>query len=125
MSSKKSTVAADLESATASELAAAAFDAAAGHHAATAREDVLTLELADLVGDSNGEIVLFNDSHLPALALRTDSAPIEAGEMGSHVTAAGDDVTGYRYVAFNDGTKLIFQDSVDLVILGANGDLHG
>lgn len=125
MSSKKSTVAADFESVAASELAAAAFDAAAGHHAAITRADVLTLELTDLVSDSNGEIVLFNDSHLPALALRTESAPIEAGEMGSHVTAAGDDVTGYRYVAFNDGTKLIFQDSVDLVILGANGDLHG
>ena len=84
----------------------------------------MTLELADLVTDSNGEIVLFNDSHLPALALRAESPPIASGEMGSHVTAAGDDVTGYRYVAFNDGTKLIFQGSVDLVILGANGDIH-
>ena len=125
MSSKKSTAAAEVETAAAAELGAAAFDAAAGRGMPAAREDVVTLELTDLVSDSNGEIVLFNDSHLPALALRTASAPIESGEMGSHVTAAGDDVTGYRYVAFTDGTKLIFQESVDLVILGANGDLYG
>jgi hypothetical protein len=88
------------------------------------REDVLTLELSDLLRDSNGEIVLFNDSHLPALAVRADSAPVESGEVGSHVTAAGDDVTGYRFVAFDNGTKLFYQDSMDLVILGAGTEPH-
>jgi hypothetical protein len=93
--------------------------------AAVPREDVVTLELSDLLSDSNGEIVLFNDSHLPALAVRVESPPVASGEVGSHVTAAGDDVTGYRFVAFDDGTKLFYQDSMDLVILGANGDTHG
>jgi hypothetical protein len=124
MSTTKSTVAAEVEPVAASELAAAASDVAASLAAAGGREDVLTLELTDLVSDSNGEIVLFNDSHLPHLAVRAESPPVESGELGSHVTAAGDDVSGYRYVAFNDGTKLIFQDSVDLVILGTNGDVH-
>ena len=93
--------------------------------AALPLEDVVTLELSDLLSDSNGEIVLFNDSHLPALAVRVESAPVASGEVGSHVTAAGDDVTGYRFVAFDDGTKLFYQDSMDLVILGTNGDTHG
>jgi hypothetical protein len=124
MSTKKSTVAAEFAAAATAEIAAAAHDSAAGLVAADGREDVLTLELTDLVTDSNGEIVLFNDSHLPALALRAESPPVASGELGSHVTAAGDDVTGYRFVAFDDGTKLIFQDSLDLVILGANGDIH-
>lgn len=88
-------------------------------------QDVLTLELADLVHDSNGEIVLFNDSHLPAMAVRAESRPVASGEVGAHVTAAGDDVTGYRFVAFGDGTKIYYQDSVDLVVVDSGGGLHG
>lgn len=79
---------------------------------------VPTLVLADLVQDSNGEIVLFNDSHLPSLAVRAESQPIAAGAIGQHVTAAGDDVSGFRFVAFDDGTKLYYQDSLDLIVVG-------
>lgn len=79
--------------------------------------DVPTLELNDLLQDANGEVVLFNDSHLPALAVRTESQPVDTGAVGQHVTAAGDDVTGFRFVAFDDGTRLYYQDSLHLVIL--------
>ncbi len=118
MSENKAAVAAETAGAASRETEGEAL-------AAVPREDVVTLELADLLSDSNGEIVLFNDSHLPALAVRVESPPVASGEIGSHVTAAGDDVTGYRFVAFDDGTKLFYQDSLDLVILGANGDTHG
>jgi len=124
MSMKKSTVAAEIVPVAAAEQSAAAIDEVASRDGGREREDVVMLELTDLVSDSNGEIVLFNDSHLPALAVRADSLPVASGEMGSHVTAAGDDVTGYRFVAFDNGTKLIFQDSMDLVILGAHGEAH-
>jgi len=124
MSTKKTSVAAEITPVAGAEQPTAAIDEVASREAAFDREDTVTLELTDLVSDSNGEIVLFNDSHLPALAVRADSLPVASGEMGSHVTAAGDDVTGYRFVAFDNGTKLIFQDSVDLVILGAQGDVH-
>lgn len=80
------------------------------------------MELSDLLQDTNGEIVLFNDSHLPALAVRADSQPVATGEAGPHVTAAGEDVTGYRFVAFGDGTKLYYQDSLNLVVLGASDE---
>lgn len=124
MSTKKTTVAVEIPPVAEAEQPTAAIDEVASREAAFDREDTVTLELTDLVGDSNGEIVLFNDSHLPALAVRADSLPVSSGEMGSHVTAAGDDVTGYRFVAFDNGTKLIFQDSLDLVILGAQGEVH-
>lgn len=91
-----------------------------GAMAAAAPSDLLTLDLADLVHDSNGEIVLFNDSHLPALAVRAPSQPVESGAVGRHVTAAGDDVTGYRFVAFDDGTKLFYQESLDLLVVDNN-----
>lgn len=80
-------------------------------------EDILTLDLADLVHDGNGEIVLFNDSHLPALAVRSPSLPIESGEVEHHVTAAGEDVSGYRFVAFDNGTKLYYEESLDLLVV--------
>jgi len=86
--------------------------------------DVLTLELTDLLRDSNGEVVLFNDSHLPALAVRADSQLVASGEAEQHVTIAGDDVTGYRYVAFDNGTTLYYQESLDLVILGGHDAVH-
>ncbi|MEZ5860758.1 MAG: hypothetical protein R3D28_17575 [Geminicoccaceae bacterium] len=79
--------------------------------------DVPTLELTDLLQDSNGEIVLFNDSHLPALAVRAESQPVDTGAVGQHVTAGGDDVTGFRFVAFDDGTRLYYQDTLHLVVL--------
>ena len=86
--------------------------------------DVLTLELTDLLRDSNGEVVLFNDSHLPALAVRADSQLVASGEAKQHVTLAGDDVTGYRYVAFDNGTTLYYQQSLDLVILDGHDAVH-
>ena len=86
--------------------------------------DVLTLELTDLLRDSNGEVVLFNDSHLPALAVRADSPLVASGEAEQHVTLAGDDVTGYRYVAFDNGTTLYYQQSLDLVILDGHDAVH-
>ena len=123
MSTKKSTVAADNGPVAVEDQSAAVLGEAGSRDTPFEREGVPTLELTDLVSDSNGEIVLFNDSHLPALAVRAASQPVAAGALGSHVTAAGDDVSGYRFVAFDNGTKLIFQESLDLVILGAQGEL--
>ncbi len=124
MSRNKAAAAAQIPDAADQNTISLPLEAAVGDFMTAERENVVTLELADLVRDSNGEIVLFNDSHLPALAVRADSRLVESGEVGSHVTAAGDDVTGYRFVAFDNGTKLFYQDSMDLVILGGNGEGH-
>ena len=40
-------------------------------------------------GDENGEVVLFNDSGLRALAVSTDAAVVEEAGPGAHMTAAG------------------------------------
>ena len=81
------------------------------------RDERLTLRLGDLMEDSNGEIVLFNDSHVPHLAVATDVATIARGEAGHHVTASGEDVTGFHYIAFGNGLRLYYQDGLDLVIV--------
>ena len=82
---------------------------------------IVSLELADLIQDDNGEIVLFNDSHLPAVALHTDVSPLSEGSMTIHTTAAGEDVSGYRYVAFSNGLTLFYQTDLDLFIVSDNG----
>ena len=74
------------------------------------------LALDDLMRDQNGEVVLFNDSGLRALALSTDLPVIEDGEAGPHVTAAGEDVSGFRYLLFANGLRLYFQPGLDVLV---------
>ena len=74
------------------------------------------LALDDLMRDQNGEVVLFNDSGLRALALSTDLPVIEDGEAGRHVTAAGEDVSGFRYLLFANGLRLYFQPGLDVLV---------
>ena len=74
------------------------------------------LALTDLLQDANGEVVLFNDSGLRSLALSTDALVVAEGQATRHVTAAGEDVSGFRYVAFDNGLKLFYQPGLDLVL---------
>jgi hypothetical protein len=82
-----------------------------------AEEPTIVLSLADLVRDENGEVVLFNDSGLRALAVSTDATVVAEGEAGRYVTAAGEDVAGFRYLAFDNGLKLFYQPGLDLIIV--------
>ena len=77
----------------------------------------VTLRLGDLMEDTNGEVVLFNDSHISHLAVATDVATVARGEAGRHVTEGGDDVTGFHFVAFGNGVRLYYQDGLDLAIV--------
>ena len=74
------------------------------------------LALADLVSDANGEVVIFNDSGFRTLALHTESAVVADGRVGAHVTASGEDVSGFNYVAFENGVKVYFQEGLDLIV---------
>ena len=73
------------------------------------------LALADLVRDGNGEIVIYNDSGLRTLAITTEATVVASCESGRHVTEAGGDVSGFKFVTFDDGTTLYYQDGLDLI----------
>jgi hypothetical protein len=88
--------------------------------AQAAEEPTIVLSLADLVRDENGEVVLFNDSGLRALAVSTDATVVAEGEAGRYVTAAGEDVAGFRYLSFDNGLKLFYQPGLDLIIVQEN-----
>jgi len=76
----------------------------------------LELALADLISDANGEIVFFNDSGFHSLAIRTDAAVVANGRTQAHVTAAGDDVSGFKFVRFENGLTLYFEEGLHLVL---------
>jgi hypothetical protein len=76
----------------------------------------LTLAVEELIRDPNGEVVLFNDSQLRSLALESDTQIVGQGMADEHVTAAGDDVSGYKFISFADGLTLYFDPALDVVV---------
>ena len=75
--------------------------------------------MADLVSDDNGEIVFCNDSGFRSLAIRTDSQVVANGQAAAHVTAAGDDVSGFNYVTFDNGLTLFYEEGLHLIVASA------
>ncbi len=64
--------------------------------------ETVLLELADLLPDASGEVVLFAGDDLP-FNIVTDQPIAEMGIAGAHVTAAGVDVTGLHFYSFESG----------------------
>lgn len=77
----------------------------------------LVLRLQDLIEDDNGEVVLFNDSHVPSLALETGARMVAHGESQGHVTAAGEDVSGFQFISFDTGMTIYFKEGLDLILV--------
>ena len=74
------------------------------------------LKLADLISDPNGEIVFFNDSGFRTLEIETELTVRARGQAEKHITASGDDVTGFNYVTFDNGMTLYFEENLDLLL---------
>ena len=89
-------------------------DAALGGPAAMAAE--VELAMSDLVGDANGEVVFFNDSGLRRLSIATDAAVVANGRAAAHRTAAGQDVSGFRFLTFDNGVRLYYDAELDVVV---------
>ena len=100
---------------TLAEIARQPMSEPAGDFAAPAAEVELTL--ADLVSDGNGEIVFFNDSGFRSLAIYTEAQIVGDGRAAAHLTAAGDDVSGFNYVRFDTGLTLFFEEGLQLMVL--------
>ena len=77
------------------------------------------LALSDFMGDANGEVVIFNDSGFRTVLLRTEATVVAEGEAADHVTAAGEDVSGFKYVRFDNGVTLYFPEGLDLILKSA------
>jgi hypothetical protein len=76
----------------------------------------IELSLSDLIGDERGEVVLFNDSEFRAMALRADVRVVARGLAARHVTAGGENVTGFQFLTFENGVTLYYQKGLDLIV---------
>ena len=74
------------------------------------------IALADLVADANGEVVVLNDSGFRTMAVRTHAAVTADGRVKKHVTASGEDVSGFSYVTFDSGVTLYYPEGLDLMV---------
>ncbi len=84
----------------------------------TAVGETVLLELADLLPDALGEVVLFADEDLP-VNIVTDQPITEVGIAEAHVTAAGVDVTGLHFYSFESG--LTVYSPIDVLIIADSG----
>jgi hypothetical protein len=91
-------------------------DAAAKEEEISAGAAEVELALADLVSDANGEVVIFNDSGFRTMAIRAEAAVVADGRAQKHVTAAGEDVSGFNYVIFDNGVTLYYPEGLDLLL---------
>ena len=96
------------------DLPQAVVDLAQGDGAGIAEDAELTL--SDLVADANGEVVIFNDSGFRTVSIRAGAAVVAEGEAAKHVTASGEDVSGFKYVTFDNGVTLYFPEGLDLIL---------
>lgn len=80
--------------------------------------EAVLLDLADLLPDDSGEVVLFADDALPVNIL-TDESLTSEGIAEAHVTAAGVDVTGLHFYSFESGVTLYSPS--DLLIVAESG----
>ncbi len=80
--------------------------------------ETILLELADLLPDASGEVVLFAGDDLP-VNIVTDLPVTEAGISEAHVTAAGVDVTGLHFYSFESG--LTVYSPTDVLIVAESG----
>lgn len=90
----------------------------AGEDAAWHRLD---LSLNDLIQDANGEVVVFNDSNFRNLALTTNSQVIAEGQAQSHVTAVGEDVSGFKFISFDNGMTLYYEPHLEVTVRADHG----
>jgi hypothetical protein len=79
-------------------------------------DDQMILSLSDLLPDSRGEIVLFNEAGPLSVNIMTDSRVTDSGTADHYVTSAGVDVSGYHFCTFEAGLTIYYPPEIDLLI---------
>ncbi|MBX6323299.1 MAG: hypothetical protein IRY94_15855 [Rhodospirillaceae bacterium] len=92
-----------------------------GEEAAETQDAVVTLSLHDLLPDANGEIVIQGTGGALQLSILSEERVCETGIAEPHLTAAGVDVAGLAYYAFEGGTRLYAPSDVAITVASTNG----
>lgn len=75
----------------------------------------IVLDLKDLLPDSGGEIVI-HGAGLGMISVSTAQAVTATGMTDAHVTAAGEDVSGFRYYQLDGGITLYCPSETSLLL---------
>jgi hypothetical protein len=70
-----------------------------------AQDDSMVLALADLLPDSGGEIVIHSGG-IGRIDVITERTITATGTTAEHITAAGENVTGFKFYTLDSGVKL-------------------
>lgn len=90
--------------------------------AAVDTADTVSLQLSDLLPDSNGNVVIEYDGGNLSVELLTDQAVMDRGVVtDAAVDAHGGDLSGLAYCAFGDGTTVFFPTDLSLHVLPTQG----
>jgi hypothetical protein len=76
-------------------------------------DDFVVLDLADLLPDEAGDVVLFSGDELP-VSISAHEAVTGHGVADSHVTATGVDVTGLNFYSFESGITIYSLSDVSI-----------
>lgn len=88
---------------------------AAAISASSEDSETVVLDLKDLLPDAGGEIVI-HGSGLGMIGVSTQLAVTATGTAEAHVTAAGEDVSGFRYYQLDGGITLYCPAETSLVL---------
>ncbi len=77
--------------------------------------DTVVLDLKDLLPDSGGEIVI-HGTGVGTIGVSTGQVVTATGMAEPHVTAAGEDVSGFRYYQLDGGITLYCQADTSLLL---------
>lgn len=89
-----------------------ALDSSTGRDEWTPRS-TLSLDLNELLAGDTGEVVLASDDQM---SLRSSSFVNEAGIVEQHVTAEGQDVSGFAFMSFDTGVTVYYPSGADLIL---------
>lgn len=78
-------------------------------------DDTVVLSLQDLLPDAGGEVVI-HGTGVGAVGVMTDSAVTATGTAEEHVTAAGENVSGFRYYQLEAGITLYCPADTSLLL---------
>ena len=82
-------------------------------------DDTLPLILShyDLVPDERGEVVLFNDAGLQTLTISSSAEKVAAGKIGGYVTRSEQDVSGFCFLAFDNGMTIYYPNDLRIQLV--------
>ncbi len=75
----------------------------------------------DLLADEGNEIVIRHGGSERCVILLSSRAPVRSGRAVPHITAAGENVSGCRYVAFDDGMTVYYPSDLEFEVVHVGG----